>query len=212
MALAEVCDAPPSAEPDRSEHREPPARAPEVLPEAPPAQEGASAPASSTRAESVTPIRLIGVQGEADGREWTFPAAFLVGRVAGAGLIFTDSVSGVSRAHAHVWHQGGEWWVADLASTNGTYFNGTRIGLAPVGPLRPGDMVQFGRIALRVGRALRPARSWAELSLPSPWSATETIRVRAPNRAGPLTVYPSSTRRRAGSITPCPTRRWPAAG
>lgn len=173
-------DAPPAA-PDHSQNLGPPAAGPEV----PPQQQEAT---HSVRAETATPIRLIGLNDEGRGREWTFPTAFLVGKVAEAGLNLSDG--SISRKHAHLWHQGGEWWVADLASSNGTYVNGTRIGLAPVGPLRSHDTVQFGRVALQVRPAPRPARAWAELSLPSPWSAAATIRIRSPHRAGPLTAYP----------------------
>jgi pSer/pThr/pTyr-binding forkhead associated (FHA) protein len=135
---------------------------------------------------------LLGLNEDARGREWTFTAAFLVGRVPQAGMVLDESgpTTSVSARHAYIWRQSTGWWMADLASTNGTYWNGVRIGVAPTGPLRPRDIIQFGKVAVQVVPVTRPARSWSELTLPSPWSETETIRVRAPNRAGPLMVYP----------------------
>lgn len=193
MAPPEVSDEFPSPDLDNSENQPSEVTikaSPEV---SAPAQETIPEPTKSLADESVSPLRLIGIQGEVKDREWVFPGAFVVGIASDNGLKLTDS--SVSRKHAHVWHQAGEWWVADLGSTNGTYFNGIRIGLAPVGPLQPGVLVQFGKIAVQVGDALypatqQPARSWVELSVPSAWSAAETIQVRSPKRAGPLTFYP----------------------
>jgi hypothetical protein len=128
------------------------------------------------------------MNGEVVGREWVFSTLLLVGRIPSAGLVCDET--SVSRKHAHVWHQRGEWWVTDLGSTNGTYVNGVRIGPAPAGPLQPRDVIQFGKAAFQVRSSQRPARAWAELGLVAPWSVAGMIRVRAPNRAGPLTVYP----------------------
>jgi hypothetical protein len=190
MELAEVCEAPPSAGPAESESPASQVAADEARQGIAPRAEAAApaAPANPIPDEPIPPIRLIGADGETEGREWSFATPFLVGKVAEAGLTFANS--GLSRKHALLWHQSAGWWVADLASTGGTYVNGTRIGLAPVGPLRPGDLVRFGPVTVRVGSALRSGRSWAELCVPSPWSDADTIRVRSPNRAGPLTVYP----------------------
>jgi ABC-type multidrug transport system ATPase subunit len=68
----------------------------------------------------------------------------------------TDVVShpGVSRRHAVATFDGSTWSLADVASANGTWVNGVRIG-APV-PLRSGDRVRIGAVRLRFdGATLR---------------------------------------------------------
>jgi hypothetical protein len=54
----------------------------------------------------------------------------------------------LSGHHAEIRYADGRWWVQDLGSTNGTFINGTPIQ----GPtdIEPGDVVQFGRVKLRL--------------------------------------------------------------
>jgi len=49
----------------------------------------------------------------------------LLGRGAGCDLVIPDG--GVSRAHAAVTWRGGEYWVEDLGSQNGTWHRGERV-------------------------------------------------------------------------------------
>jgi hypothetical protein len=85
------------------------------------------------------------------GRAWSFDGPFLVGRRSSAELnLAAPDDDSVSRTHAHVWHDGRDWWVADLGSTNGTWLNGVRLGRQPAGPLRPADLVQFAKQCMRV--------------------------------------------------------------
>ena len=67
-----------------------------------------------------------------------------MGRATDAGLVLADR--GVSRRHARIFRQGGQWWVEDLGSSNGTHVNGLKL-VQPV-PLRPGDQVQVGPFGL----------------------------------------------------------------
>ncbi len=53
----------------------------------------------------------------------------------------------VSAEHAELAYDNGRWWLRDLGSTNGTYLNGVPVGVAT--GVRPGDVVQFGRIKLQ---------------------------------------------------------------
>ena len=53
----------------------------------------------------------------------------------------------ISAEHAEVAFDNGRWWVRDLGSTNGTFINGTQVTVAT--GVRPGDIVQFGRIKLQ---------------------------------------------------------------
>ncbi|MCB5165590.1 FHA domain-containing protein [Streptomyces bambusae] len=69
-----------------------------------------------------------------------------IGRDPGNGLRLTHDT--VSRAHAELSLQGGQWVLRDLGSTNGTTVNGRRVtGTAVV---RDGDQVSFGRMAFRL--------------------------------------------------------------
>jgi pSer/pThr/pTyr-binding forkhead associated (FHA) protein len=53
----------------------------------------------------------------------------------------------VSGAHAEIVFDQGTWWVMDLGSTNGTFVN--RAPVRARTRINQGDIVQFGRIALR---------------------------------------------------------------
>ena len=60
---------------------------------------------------------------------------------------------GVSRKHAVIHHTGGDYTVEDLGSTNGTYINKKRIQPHAPEPIRSGDEVRFGKLALSVKAA-----------------------------------------------------------
>ncbi len=67
----------------------------------------------------------------------------LLGRQSPATLLVNDP--GLSRNHARFEVDGGEVWVEDLRSTNGTYINGTRIARAQI---LPHDEVTIGAITI----------------------------------------------------------------
>ena len=50
--------------------------------------------------------------------------------------------------HAELTYEHGGWWLRDLASTNGTFVNA--VAVRTMIAIRPGDIVQFGRITLRL--------------------------------------------------------------
>src|SRR5262249_13229865 len=59
--------------------------------------------------------------------------------------------SSVSRKHGEVRATAdGQWTVRDLESTNGTFVNGQRVEPGFEQPLRPRDIVQFGKLAFLV--------------------------------------------------------------
>src|SRR5262245_16765896 len=68
----------------------------------------------------------------------------IIGRGGTADLALTDS--SVSRHHALVAWEHGEWGVQDLESANGTFINGRRI--AQRVPLVTGDAVRVGSVLL----------------------------------------------------------------
>ncbi len=81
-----------------------------------------------------------------EGLEWPLDRPkFVVGRGRQADLALCEAT--MSRNHAALVYTEGEWFVEDLGSTNGTLLNGTRTSRAPV---KSGDEVLLGRLALRV--------------------------------------------------------------
>lgn len=75
--------------------------------------------------------------------------AVSVGRAAQNDLILADS--GVSSSHATLQNQGGQLWVCDLNSTNGTFVNDGKIPPQTPQLLRLGDRVRFGKVETVVG-------------------------------------------------------------
>jgi phosphoserine phosphatase RsbU/P len=67
------------------------------------------------------------------------PSRFTLGRGSGNNLMLSQM--GVSRSHAEVLAQNGEYWLHDLSSKLGTYLNGVRVEQAR---LTDGDQVQLG--------------------------------------------------------------------
>jgi hypothetical protein len=58
--------------------------------------------------------------------------------------------SSTSATHAEIRLSGNDWWIVDLESTNGTFVNGSRLDQPT--RIRPGDVVQFGRVQMEVVR------------------------------------------------------------
>lgn len=57
--------------------------------------------------------------------------------------------SGVSRKHAVIAHQAEGYTLEDLASANGTFVNGKRLGPDTPTAIRHGDEIKFGTLILR---------------------------------------------------------------
>ena len=70
----------------------------------------------------------------------------LIGRDKNCALIVADEA--VSAQHAHLTHHHGQWWLADLNSTNGTFLNREKITVATV--LTSGDEFKCGETLFRV--------------------------------------------------------------
>lgn len=89
------------------------------------------------------------IEGPDAGRRFELPAhePQLIGRSSEA-LPIGDNT--VSRRHAELTPDGGEWWIRDLESQNGTWINGVRIKDRV--RLRAGDMIRVGSTLLAFGR------------------------------------------------------------
>jgi hypothetical protein len=78
-------------------------------------------------------------------------AVTTIGRDVNNAIVVEDQFA--SAEHAVLTFRGRTWYVEDLASTNGTYINGSRIdGLAPIGF---GDEIQIGQVRVRLERVRR---------------------------------------------------------
>jgi len=77
-----------------------------------------------------------------------------LGRAESNDLCFRD-VAGLSRKHLVIEHQGSDWVIRDLGSTNGTLVNGTPITAPQV--LRPRDRVNAGDLAMVFSEGPAPA-------------------------------------------------------
>lgn len=53
-----------------------------------------------------------------------------------------------SNEHALITYRGGQWWLEDRGSSNGTYLNGSRISEPVI--LSSGDLISVGRVTLRL--------------------------------------------------------------
>jgi pSer/pThr/pTyr-binding forkhead associated (FHA) protein len=68
-----------------------------------------------------------------------------IGREAGNDLVVDEET--VSSRHARLLPRDGRWWIEDLGSRNGTLVNNDQVEGSR--PLRPGDVIQVGRVQLR---------------------------------------------------------------
>ncbi|MBC7291144.1 MAG: FHA domain-containing protein [Actinotalea sp.] len=95
------------------------------------------------------PRRLVVVEGPLRGT--TLPlgtSAILIGRAPSCTLVLDDDYS--SSRHARVYPEGGQWFVEDLGSTNGTYVDRRRVD-GPT-PVRPGIQIRVGQSTLELQR------------------------------------------------------------
>ena len=83
------------------------------------------------------------------GETFTVEDELTVGRGAGCAVVLVDDTF-VSQVHARVFTRGGDPYVEDLGSTNGTLLNGE--SLTEPTRLRRGDRVQFGETVMELVR------------------------------------------------------------
>ena len=83
---------------------------------------------------------------QTEGAATTYPLqeTNLLGRAADNTIRLTDKA--VSAYHARLSYQGGQWWLEDLGSRNGTMVNRFRVESPLV--ITFGDLIQLGEVAL----------------------------------------------------------------
>lgn len=112
-------------------------------PEAPPARTPRSARSGSG------PTRLVVTEGPLRGTIVPLASsAVLIGRAPSCTLVLDDDYS--SSRHARIFPQGGQWFVEDLGSTNGTFVADQRVE-APT-PVPTGTPVRVGQSILELQR------------------------------------------------------------
>ncbi len=89
---------------------------------------------------------LFEVEGPAAGKVYPLVDVNQLGRAADNPLRFDDSA--VSAYHARISYRGGQWWLEDLGSRNGTFLNGLRVDEPLV--LTYGDEIVLGAVRLRL--------------------------------------------------------------
>ncbi len=85
----------------------------------------------------------------------------LVGRDPSCEVIVSDG--SVSRRHSRLETRGGEWWVVDQGSANGTYVNSLKIAETA---LKHGQELRFGALAFRVDLQEDPEATISSTALP----------------------------------------------
>lgn len=101
------------------------------------------------------------------GEAWTQPrlprlvlpntSHVLIGRSRSCDFVVSDPA--VSARHAFIVREGGDWFLRDNGSLNGTFVNGWRVVDRTV--IRPGDQLTFGDSRFVVATALRKSRTFS---------------------------------------------------
>jgi hypothetical protein len=112
------------------------------------AEEDEQRPARETRSRKQLRLEVIEPR-EREGTIYDLDGEVTVGRSNGCAISTTyDSYS--STVHARLYRSGGQVWVEDLGSTNGTFVNSERI--AQPARLAKGDLLQVGATVFEVRR------------------------------------------------------------
>jgi hypothetical protein len=87
----------------------------------------ASSETTAIDGTTVSEYQRVRVSWQADGRARVadFRQPFIIGRDSDADVRLMHNK--ISRHHARVHFEGGQWWIADLNSRNGTYLDGARL-------------------------------------------------------------------------------------
>ncbi len=97
-------------------------------------------------AGDLPPAWLVVLEGASIGERFKLEEELIIGRTADAQISIKSG--SISRRQAEVFALEGDFWIADLGSTNSTYVNGKALLRAPQ-KLQQGDVVQVGTVKLR---------------------------------------------------------------
>ncbi|MGA9533973.1 MAG: FHA domain-containing protein [Anaerolineales bacterium] len=103
---------------------------------------------SSSEADEIPSAHLLMMDGGQGGQRLLLRQTTDVGRAIGNAIRLPDK--SVSAQHARISFQGGQWWVEDFASRNGTLVNGVQVNEPLV--VTYGDEIRFGRTVSRLER------------------------------------------------------------
>jgi pSer/pThr/pTyr-binding forkhead associated (FHA) protein len=110
-----------------------------------PAGPKARAARPARRAREASSIAVLGEDGKRQ-KSVKLNGTVQVGRAEACQIRLDDTYA--SQFHARVFNKGGEWYVEDLGSTNGTYLNQRKLtGPTPVGA---GDRIKIGKSILEL--------------------------------------------------------------
>lgn len=130
-------------------------------------------------------FRLVVRSGPSAGETYDLEKSeIFIGRDTNNDVVINDSE--VSRRHARLYMQGGNYVIEDLGSTNGTSVNGQRI----VGPyvLRPGELIMLGEHITLLFESTQPAQDATVASSRQP--ATERAPSPPPQQPRPYSPPP----------------------
>ncbi len=115
------------------------------------AERFAPPPATGYGADHSVPLKLKVVDPpQRRGRTFELGEEVTLGRSAGCAVPLEDDTF-TSSVHARVFQRGGEYWLEDLGSTNGTWLNEERVDDGPM-RLQRGDRMKVGSTTLEVTR------------------------------------------------------------
>ncbi len=119
---------------------------PASRPSAPARSSAPSTPAAPTMVSTGGARLVVIAPGALAGHSFTLEGETTIGRGAGCGVSIDDAH--VSKLHARLTPQDGEWVLEDLGSTNGTSLDGDRV-VRPTA-IRPGGRITIGEIVLEL--------------------------------------------------------------
>lgn len=105
----------------------------------------------SRLAEEAPPAQLIRVEAEAEARFHPLRLVNLIGRAADNTISIEDKT--LSAHHCRLSHHGGQWWLEDLGSRNGTMVNELIVEEPLV--VTYGDFITMGRVEFRLEAGIR---------------------------------------------------------
>jgi pSer/pThr/pTyr-binding forkhead associated (FHA) protein len=97
-------------------------------------------------ARQPTPLSITSLAADLAPSERFTKSEIILGREPGCDFLIDDQT--VSSRHARLSYRQSQWWLEDMASTNGTYLNG-EIVTAPV-VITQGDELRLGQVGVRL--------------------------------------------------------------